>query len=112
MMAVVSSGRAAQTHYELVRRFEKFTLIKATLSTGRTHQIRVHMASLGFPVVGDIVYNRKTTGTLARRNALGLSGQALHAAYLSFIHPVTGELLKLEAPMPADFQNLIDRLSQ
>lgn len=109
-MAIVPDGRQALTHFELQQSWTKFSLIKATLKTGRTHQIRVHMASLNCPVVGDLVYNRKSTGTLAARKQLGLKGQALHATYLSFRHPVSGQLLEFEAALPQDFQNLISGL--
>lgn len=109
-MAIVPDGRKAVTHFEVLRTREKFSLIKATLQTGRTHQIRVHMASLNCPVVGDLVYNHKTTGTQTARSKLGLNGQALHAAYLCFTHPISGQLLEFEAALPADFQQLIDRL--
>ncbi|MBY0545744.1 MAG: RluA family pseudouridine synthase [Candidatus Obscuribacterales bacterium] len=109
-MAIVPDGRKAITHFEVLSTREKFSLIKATLQTGRTHQIRVHMASLNCPVVGDLVYNNKTTGTETARRKLGLNGQALHAAYLCFTHPISGQLLEFEAALPADFQQLIDRL--
>jgi 23S rRNA pseudouridine1911/1915/1917 synthase len=109
-MAVVSTGRKAVSHFEVLRRSSKYTLVKVALETGRTHQIRVHMASLGFPVVGDIVYNRKQTGNEAARTKLGLKGHALHAVELSFTHPVTGRLLQFEAPVPPEFQRLIDTI--
>lgn len=109
-MAVVENGRSAQTHFEILQRWPKYCLIKASLKTGRTHQIRVHMASLNCPVVGDIVYNKKSTGNEAARKKLGLSGHALHATYLSFRHPDSGLLLEFESPLPDDFQKLIDRL--
>jgi 23S rRNA pseudouridine1911/1915/1917 synthase len=109
-MAVVSTGRKAVSHFEVLRRSHKYTLVKVSLETGRTHQIRVHMASLGFPVVGDIVYNRKQTGNEAARAKLGLKGHALHAVELSFTHPVTGRLLQFEAPLPPEFQRLIDTI--
>lgn len=109
-MAIVEGGRSAVTHFEVLRVWEKFSLIKASLKTGRTHQIRVHMTSLNCPVVGDLVYNHKTTGTEAARAKLGLKGHALHAAYLCFTHPASGQLLEFEAALPADFQQLIDRL--
>jgi 23S rRNA pseudouridine1911/1915/1917 synthase len=110
-MAIGSAGRQARTHWQVLQHFHKFLLVKATLETGRTHQIRVHMNSLGAPVVGDIVYNRKSTGTPEARRRLGLIGQALHAAYLSFRHPVSGALLEFESPLPADMQSLIERLA-
>lgn len=109
-MAVVDGGRSAQTNFEVLRRWSKFCLIRATLKTGRTHQIRVHMSSLNCPVVGDIVYNRKSTGNEAARKKLGLKGHALHATYLSFRHPRSGLLLEFESSLPDDFQKLIDRL--
>lgn len=109
-MAIVSDGRQARTHYEILRHWHKFCLIEARLETGRTHQIRVHMASLGCPVVGDLVYNKKTTGSLEARRRLGLTGHSLHAAYLSFRHPTTGQLLEFEAPLPPDFEGLLQRL--
>ncbi|HEY9789243.1 MAG TPA: RluA family pseudouridine synthase, partial [Candidatus Obscuribacterales bacterium] len=73
-MAITESGRNARTHWQVLRHWHKFCLVKCTLDTGRTHQIRVHMNSLGTPVVGDIVYNRKTTGTPEARRRLGLAG--------------------------------------
>lgn len=111
-MSVASSGegRSARTHYKVVKHWHKFCMIQAILETGRTHQIRVHMASLNCPVVGDIVYNKKTTGTPDARRRLGLTGHALHAAYLSFTHPTTGTLLEFEAPLPPDFTALLARL--
>lgn len=109
-MWVVENGRRAVTHFQVVTRSSKYTLLKLTLETGRTHQIRVHTAFNGYPVVGDIVYNRKTTGTLPTRHKLGLLGHALHAAQLAFTHPVSGELLEFQTAVPKDMQALIDRL--
>jgi 23S rRNA pseudouridine1911/1915/1917 synthase len=109
-MAIVESGRQARTHYQQLRHWHKFSLIEATLETGRTHQIRVHMASLNCPVVGDIVYNRKTTGSLEARRRLGLNGHALHAARLQFNHPTTGELREFTAALPVEFQALLDKM--
>lgn len=109
-MAIVENGRRAVTHYRTLQRYRKFTMLEATLETGRTHQIRVHMASLGYPVAGDLVYNRKSTGTPQARKKLGLIGHGLHAARLSFTHPQTKEQLSFEAPLPVDFQAALDRL--
>jgi 23S rRNA pseudouridine1911/1915/1917 synthase len=109
-MAVVTGGRKALSRFQVMKRYAKYTLVKVMLDTGRTHQIRVHMASLGHPVVGDLLYNPKSTGNEAARLNLGLKGQALHAAQLSFTHPVTGLLLEFEAPLPEDFQSLLERL--
>ncbi len=108
-MWVVENGRPSVTHFQVLTRSAKYSLLKFTLETGRTHQIRVHASYSGFPVVGDIVYNRKTTGTLPTRHKLGLSGHALHAAQLAFTHPITGELLEFQTPVPSDMQALIDR---
>jgi len=109
-MAVVDNGRNAVTHYEVVERYRNFTLLELKLQTGRTHQIRVHMAHLGYPVVGDLVYNRKSSGSEKARSKFGLIGHALHAAKLSFIHPKTGAALEFKAPLPADYQKLLDSL--
>lgn len=109
-MAIVENGRNAVTHFKALKYFQRFTLMECSLETGRTHQIRVHMASLNLPVAGDIVYNRKTSGTLEGRHKLGLSGQALHAAKLSFTHPVTGLLLEFQAELPQDFERLLAKL--
>jgi len=109
-MAILTDGRVAKTHFSVLRHWHKFCLVEAVLETGRTHQIRVHMASLGCPVVGDIVYNNRATGTPEARRRLGLKGHALHAAYLSFLHPITAVLLEFEASLPPDFNQLLERL--
>lgn len=92
-MAIVPNGRRAVTHWRCLERFPRTTLIEAKLETGRTHQIRVHFAHIGHPLVGDPLYGRK-------KEYLPIEGQALHAAVLGFIHPVTGEKLYFETPMP------------
>ncbi len=121
--------RAAVSHYEVVRRldtrFGKFTLVKVRIETGRTHQIRVHMASIGHPVVGDSLYgassqltdqaaSQAATSKAARRNVeperLRLGRNFLHAAELEFVHPGTGKLLQLESPLPAELEAFICRL--
>lgn len=122
-MTVVKPGqessilaRQAVTHYQVLGNLDitgakgNFTLMSLELKTGRTHQIRVHMSYLGLPVVGDTVYNTKTTGSLAARQKLGLIGQALHAHKLRFTHPVTGKLLEFTAELPNDFSSLIKKL--
>ena len=109
-MAIVDNGRKAVSHYRVLNRSDSFVLAEVQLETGRTHQIRVHMVSLNCPVVADLVYNAKTTGTPAYRKRWGLLGHALHAYKLSFFHPVSGELLEFEARPPDDMQKLINRL--
>lgn len=96
-MAIVASGRQAVTHYRVAERFADATLLEVSLGTGRTHQIRVHCASLGHPVVGDPVYGR-------RPNPWGLRRQALHARRLTLSHPVTGSEMVFTAPLPADIE--------
>lgn len=100
-MDVVLNGRPAVTHFKVIERFRNYTLIEARLETGRTHQIRVHMAHIGHPVVGDPVYGLK-------KQRFKLKGQALHAAVLGFVHPRTGEYMEFKAPLPSYFQELIE----
>ena len=105
-MAVVrTGGRQAVTTFRVVERFRAHTLLECRLKTGRTHQIRVHMAYIGHPVVGDPVYGRKKGDS-----GMGLRGQALHAWRLSFDHPRTGRRLTFTAPVPDDFQAILSRL--
>jgi 23S rRNA pseudouridine1911/1915/1917 synthase len=114
-MAVRADGRASVTHYRVVRRFRAHTLVRVQLETGRTHQIRVHLAHAGFPVVGDPLYGgrrRLTAGcTPALAEALAnFPRQALHAARLKLAHPVTGREMEWEAPLPADMAALLAAL--
>ena len=103
-MAVTQKhSRHAITHYRVLERMEKFTLIEAQLETGRTHQIRVHMTYIGHPLLGDPVYGPK-------KQPISLEGQALHARVLGFIHPRTGEYMEFEAPLPPHFEALLERL--
>ena len=95
-MAVIEGGRSAQTHYSVVKRYSGFTHVQCKLKTGRTHQIRVHMAYLGHPVAGDAVYGPKNVITQ-------LNGQCLHAGTIGFIHPRTGEYMEFTAPLPEYF---------
>jgi 23S rRNA pseudouridine1911/1915/1917 synthase len=123
------NARSAVSHYEVVRRLEnrfgKFTLVKVRIETGRTHQIRVHMASIGHPVVGDTLYggagqltdqvaSQAAISKAARRKSeperLKLGRNFLHAARLEFTHPVTGKLLELEAPLPVELETFLSRL--
>ena len=114
-MAVRADGREALTHYRIVKRYRAHTLVRVQLETGRTHQIRVHLAHLGFPLVGDPVYGGRRglpAGCTPRLAAAltGFSRQALHAARLALRHPLTGRDILWEAPLPADMQHLIDAL--
>ena len=97
------SGRDAVTHFEVLERFRHFTYVKCRLETGRTHQIRVHMASIGHPLLGDAVYG-------PAKQPFSLQGQTLHAGVLGFIHPRTGEYMEFSAPMPAYFEELLSKL--
>lgn len=103
MAVVLKNSKRAVTHYRVLERFREYTYIEAKLETGRTHQIRVHMNYLGYPVVGDPLYGPK-------KCKFNLKGQVLHAAVIGFIHPRTGDYLEFEAPLPAYFQTLLDRL--
>ena len=103
-MAIVrSGGKRAVTHYRVLERFGNDTYIECQLETGRTHQIRVHMASLGHPLLGDEIYGRA-------KSPFKLEGQTLHAMVLGFIHPTTGEYLEFEAPLPEYFEKLLEKL--
>ena len=113
-MAVVSTGKPAVTHYQVRHRYQECTLLDVQLETGRTHQIRVHMAHLKFPLIGDPVYGRKVKSS-GNGNAAKLSAfprQALHAASLSLVHPRDGRLCNWSVPLPEDFQRLLDTLCE
>lgn len=103
MAVVKEGGRDAITDYEVLERFGKYTLVRCKLHTGRTHQIRVHMEYLGYPLVGDPKYSPMKT-------PFGIKGQALHSHTLEFTHPRTGERMKFEAPLPEDMHKIITRL--
>lgn len=116
-MAVVDNGREAITHYRIAQRFQAHTLLRVALETGRTHQIRVHMAYIGHPLVGDPVYGGRLLlpkgATDTVREALrGFRRQALHATRLALIHPASGDEMSWEAPVPADMQALLDVLDR
>ena len=103
MAAGVKNGKRAVTHYRVLQRFRNHTYIECQLETGRTHQIRVHMASIGHPLLGDTVYG-------PAKNPLHMQGQTLHAQVLGLIHPTTGEYLEVEAPLPEYFEKLLKSL--
>ncbi len=102
-MAVDPNGRSAVTHWRVLERFGDMTLLRVELETGRTHQIRVHMAYIKHPIVGDEVYGHA-------KNSLGIVGQALHAGELRLTHPATGEEMVFTAPLPEEFVNALEKL--
>ena len=108
-MAVIPGGRPAVTHYSVAERFEGFTLLELKLETGRTHQIRVHLSSIGHPILGDTVYGGGKT-KFEKQNAELISGQALHAWRLTLTHPRSGELMHFESALPKDFERLLYKL--
>jgi len=91
------------TRFKVLERFKDATYIEATLETGRTHQIRVHMSYIGFPIIGDTVYGRKN-------DIYNINGQALHAKKLGFVHPIKGEYMEFESPLPEYFKELLEKL--
>ncbi|MPQ25925.1 RluA family pseudouridine synthase [Bacillus paralicheniformis] len=102
MTVTRENGKHAVTHFEVIERFEDFTVVECQLETGRTHQIRVHMKYIGFPLAGDPKYGPKKT--------VDFNGQVLHAGVLGFDHPRTGEYVEFEAPLPDDMKNLLDKI--
>ncbi|MCH5186178.1 MAG: RluA family pseudouridine synthase, partial [Oscillospiraceae bacterium] len=102
-MAVVPGGRSAVTHYKVIENFREYTLVECILETGRTHQIRVHLASIGHSIVGD-----KTYGT--KKDKFHLDGQLLHAASIGFIHPSTGEYTEFSSDLPEYFSDVLNKL--
>ena len=113
-MAVVPGGRPAVTHYRVLRRFGAATELEVSLETGRTHQIRVHMAHLGYPLVGDPVYGRRRVNAAEPAADLlqSFPRQALHARRLRLVHPGSGEVVQFEAPLPADLAGLLAALEE
>lgn len=109
MAAGIEGGRDARTDYEVIERFGAFTHLRFTLHTGRTHQIRVHMASLHRPLMGDTLYGGGCT-ELEKRYADVLNGQCLHARHIGFVHPVTGEYMEFDSPLPEYFTFMLDLL--
>ena len=103
MCVTSKNSKKAVTHYEVLEEKKNYTFVKCVLETGRTHQIRVHMAYIGHPVAGDTVYGQK-------KPLPGFEGQCLHAAVLGFTHPVTGERIRLEAPLPQWFSDFLESI--
>ena len=104
-MAVSKNGKNAVTHFKVIERFVNYTLLEVKIETGRTHQIRVHLSQIGYPIVGDAVYSNG-------KNEWGIEGQCLHAKSLKFKHPITGKEMFIEAPMPEYFENIIKELEK
>ncbi|VVT10867.1 Ribosomal large subunit pseudouridine synthase D [Sphingomonas sp. EC-HK361] len=109
-IAIVSTGKRAVTHYRTLEPLDGAALVECRLETGRTHQVRVHMASIGHPLLGDQSYGRTKGAQKALLETLGFRRQALHAAHLGFIHPVTNAALAFESTIPADMQELFSHL--
>ena len=109
-VAIVKNGKRAVTHWRKLRELQDATLVECRLETGRTHQVRVHMASLGHPLVGDPVYGSVRKGHRQLLETLNFRRQALHAAHLGFIHPIDSTALAFESEIPADMQELFDNL--
>ena len=104
-MAVTKDGKEAITHFKVLKRYNGFTLLEVKIETGRTHQIRVHLSEIGYPIVGDEVYSNG-------KNPFGVKGQMLHAEKLELKHPRTGKDLTFEAPVPKYFANIINQLEK
>lgn len=102
-MAVVFGGREAVTHFNVLERFGQYTLVECILETGRTHQIRVHMASIGHSIVGDPLYGIK-------KEKFNLNGQLLHAKTIGFVHPRTGKMMEFTSDIPEYFENILEKL--
>ncbi len=104
-MAVTKDGKNAVTHFKVIERFGNYTLLEVKIETGRTHQIRVHLTEIGYPIIGDTVYSNG-------KNEWNIQGQCLHAKSLKFKHPITGKQMFIEAPLPEYFENVISELKK
>ncbi len=102
-MAVSKNGKNAVTHIKVIERFKNYTLLEVNIETGRTHQIRVHLSQIGYPIVGDYVYSNG-------KNPFGVEGQMLHSQKLEFKHPITEKEMKLEAKLPEYFEKVLEEL--
>jgi 23S rRNA pseudouridine1911/1915/1917 synthase len=102
-MAVVKEGKEAITHFKVLNRYDNYTLLEVKIETGRTHQIRVHLSQIGYPVVGDSTYSNG-------KNEWGIEGQCLHARSLKFKHPTTNKEMFLEADLPQYFKDVLEQL--
>jgi len=102
-MAITKDGKEAITHFKVLKRYDNFTLLEIKIDTGRTHQIRVHLAEIGYPIVGDYVYSNG-------KNPFNVEGQMLHARQIEFVHPTTGKEMKIEAPIPEYFQRILNEM--
>lgn len=103
-MSVRKDGKNAVTHFDVIKRYSRYSYLDIKIDTGRTHQIRVHLAEIGYPIVGDGVYSNG-------KNPFNVTGQMLHAKSLEFKHPITGEILILEAPLPEYFEKVLKQLN-
>lgn len=105
MAVTLKNSKAATTHYKVIKRYDGFTHIRCELETGRTHQIRVHMAYIGHPVAGDDVYGPKKV-------IKGLNGQCLHAKQIGFVHPRSGKYMEFESELPPYFTSFLNKLKE
>ena len=104
-MAVTKKGKEAITHFKVLKRYDKYTLLEINIETGRTHQIRVHLSQIGYPIVGDEVYSKG-------KNEWNIKGQCLHAKSIDFKHPITNEDMHLEAKIPQYFEKILEELKE
>ena len=102
-MAVRKDGKEAVTHFKVLKRYEKYTLLEVNIETGRTHQIRVHLSYIGYPIMGDLLYG-------APKNKYGIEVQMLHAGSIKFTHPTLKKEMKFEVECPQDMKNILEDL--
>ena len=104
-MSVDKNGKKAITHIKVIKKYKNYTYIEINIETGRTHQIRVHMSEIGYPIVGDMVYSNG-------KNPFGVEGQMLHAKNIEFIHPTTKDNVSFEAEVPEYFKEVLEKLDK